>query len=207
MALAAALTACRPSNFSDDELGTVGVSLEVAPGVTLASVDYAITGPGGFSQSGAIDGFIDESTQAAHAPANYPSHGTGIFFVGVEATGMVYAYALNHADSSFHRLAALASGHPAVMDLSFDLEIGTIRADCDDTCGNDGTILALTGGRFQVARFVEKPSTLPNVNNEGVAFAPLSECVNGQRSFFWSDDSNTGGHSLRRDTIPCAPLF
>ena len=45
-------------------------------------------------------GFIDESTGAAYDPSRYPGHGTGLFFVGVEANGIIYAYALDHVDAA-----------------------------------------------------------------------------------------------------------
>ena len=47
-------------------------------------------------------GFIDESTGAAYDPARYPNHGTGLFFVGVEANGIIYGYALDHVGGGFH---------------------------------------------------------------------------------------------------------
>jgi len=152
-------------------------------------------------------GFVDDSAAMQYDPARYPNHGTGLFFVGVEATGMIYAYALDHTGGAFHRIASINSGQPAVMDLTFDRELGYLWAYCDNTCGNKSSILAPAAGRFQVARFVERPSTLGDGNNEGIAFAPLSDCAGGQRSFFWSDDGNTAGHALRRDTIPCGPVF
>ena len=46
-------------------------------------------------------------------------------------------------------------------------------------------------------------TTLPNINNEGFAFTPNSECVAGRKPVFWADDSETGGHSIRRATIQC----
>lgn len=44
---------------------------------------------------------------------------------------------------------------------------------------------------------------MPNIGNEGIAFAPVSQCTNGQRPFWWTDDGATDGHALRADTIPC----
>ena len=46
-----------------------------------------------------------------------------------------------------------------------------------------------------------------NLNNEGIAMAPESQCTSGVRSFFWSDDAETDGHAIRTDTIACGPLF
>jgi hypothetical protein len=62
-------------------------------------------------------------------------------------------------------------------------------------------------GRFSLSRLFDRPSTLPDVNNEGIAIAPESECSNGRKAFFWTDDAATGGNSLRRDAIPCGRFF
>jgi len=44
---------------------------------------------------------------------------------------------------------------------------------------------------------------MPNLQNEGIAIAPESQCSAGQKSFWWTDDGATDGHALRADTIPC----
>jgi hypothetical protein len=157
-------------------------------------------------------GFRDESRSSSYDPALYPDHGNGVFFVGIEATGMIYAYVLNHATGNFQRVAGFGSGLAGTMGLEFDRERSTLWSYCDDTCGNRSSLLSVSSaaaslGQFVVRAQLDRPGTLPNINNEGIAFAPDSECVAGFKSFFWSDDADTGGHSLRRDTIPCAPLF
>jgi hypothetical protein len=158
--------------------------------------------------------FFDESASRLYAPADYPDHGGGLFFVGLEANGLVYAYALNHADGSFRRIATIASSHPGMMGLEFDRETGLLWAACDDTANGQVAVLGIdsipssaTFGHFVVKRKFERPTTMPNLNNEGIAFAPESECAGGQKPFFWADDSETGGHSIRRDTIPCGSFF
>src|SRR3954452_3154397 len=50
-------------------------------------------------------GFVDESTGLAYNPANYADHGAGLFFVGVEQTGKVVAYALNQSTGAYTRIA------------------------------------------------------------------------------------------------------
>lgn len=160
------------------------------------------------------NGFRDQSTNAVYNPATYADHGGGLFFVGVEGTGVIYAYALNHTDSTFVRVATIQSGHPGVMGLEFDRDRGYLWAICDDTCNNLANVLTVdrapsspSVGRFIVRGTFERPATLPNVNNEGFAIAPETECVGGQKSVFWSDDNNTSGHSLRRGSLPCGNLF
>jgi hypothetical protein len=43
-----------------------------------------------------------------------------------------------------------------------------------------------------------------NLNNEGFAIAPQSECVGGTKPTFYADDSNDGGHVIRVGTLSCA---
>jgi hypothetical protein len=154
--------------------------------------------------------FFDESRNAAYDPALYPDHAGGLFFVGLEANGQIYAYALNHTDSSFQRIATLASGFPGLMDLEFDRDTGYLWAACDDTCGNQTRVFALPSsssaaahGRFELLHSFDRPASLPNSNNEGIALAPESECVNGQKAFYWSDDNDLEDHSLRAGSVPC----
>jgi hypothetical protein len=47
---------------------------------------------------------------------------------------------------------------------------------------------------------------MPNLNNEGFAIAPLSQCVSNVRPAFWADDGATGGNALRMGTVTCASL-
>jgi len=156
------------------------------------------------------NGFYDESKSRAYNPADYANHGTGLFFVGLEANGNVYVYALNHVTNSFTRIAAFSSGFPGIMDLAYDRESGYLWGICDDTCSNTAAIFELdrvsgspTAGRFLANRKYARPSTLPNINNEGFTFAPNAECVANRKPVFWADDNETGGHTIRKATIPC----
>ena len=159
-------------------------------------------------------GFQDDNTHARYDPANYAGHGSGLFFVGLEDNGRIYAYALNHANAGYVRIASFASGHSEVMDLSFDRDNGVLWAYCDDGCGNRSNLLAIdtqagspTQGRFVVRQGYNRPKSMPDTNNEGIAIAPEAECAQGLKGFFWADDSKKGGHALRRGTVPCGPLF
>ena len=158
------------------------------------------------------NGFYDESKGRAYLPADYADHGTGLFFVGLEANGSVYVYALNHVSSTFTRIATIVSGFPGIMDLAYDRESGYLWGICDDTCANTAAILEIdktagstTLGRFLSLRRYARPSTLPNVNNEGFTFAPNSECVANRKPVFWADDNETAGHTLRQ-RLPTFPV-
>jgi len=150
--------------------------------------------------------FVDESVNATYDPARYPNHGTGLFFVGQESDGVIYGYALDHSAGTFQRVATIASGHPAIMSLYFDRDVGNLWVYCDNTCANQASVLRISSGHFVVQFVYDHPATLPNSNFEGIAFQPESECMQGKKSFFWTDDDDAGGHALYRGTIPCGLL-
>jgi peptidoglycan hydrolase-like protein with peptidoglycan-binding domain len=152
--------------------------------------------------------FIDENTGQAYQPATYPAHGTGLFVTGLEANGSVYVFALNHTTSTATRIASAVTGLASVMGMEYDAAAGQLWTTCDDGCANKLVVLGFgagtTRGRLTAIQQYLPPTTLPNVNNEGFAFAPFATCVGGRRSAFWVDDSNTGEHALRRASRNCA---
>ncbi|HWU59617.1 MAG TPA: lamin tail domain-containing protein [Microbacteriaceae bacterium] len=154
-------------------------------------------------------GFVDENTGAPYVPGDYPGHGDGLFFVGIEADGSIHAYAFE-AGGQYQRISSTPSGFPGVMDLQFDQERQSLWAVCDDTCdGRSATLTIATSGslagHFAVQSVFERPAGMPNINNEGFTTAPQAECVNGLKPVFWSDDGETDGHALRAGTIQCTP--
>ncbi|WP_412538145.1 lamin tail domain-containing protein [Longispora sp. K20-0274] len=147
-------------------------------------------------------GFLDEHTGAAYQPGSYAGHGSGLFFVGVEANGTIYAYALQAA-GAYTRVATITSGFPAVMDLEFDPATGKLWAECDDTCqGRHATLEINAQGRFARTALYDRPTGMSNYNNEGFAISPAA-CVNSRRPVIWADDGNDGGHALRSGTLAC----
>ena len=154
-------------------------------------------------------GFIDERTSQPYKASNYPAHGGGLFLVGLEATGQIFAYALN-SDGSYQRIATISSGHPQMMALSFDRDKGELWAYCDNHCGNKTHVLAIdtvagsaTLGRFIIRAAYNRPASMANINNEGIAMTPDTECVNHVKPFFWADDDETAGVAIRRGTVSC----
>lgn len=155
-------------------------------------------------------GFFDEATKATYDPSVYADHGTGIFLVGVEDTGMVYGFAVNHSTGAYKRVASFSSGQAGVMDLAFDRDTYTLWALCDSLCDDRMTLLDIdttlgspSKGRFVLRATVPPPKTLTSTNNEGITMAPQSECVDNRKGFFWADDDESNGYAIRRDTIPC----
>ena len=125
---------------------------------------------------------------------------------------MVYAYALNHADNTFTRVATFFSGFSTgVMALDYEPETKRLWVVCDDTCTGRHAVFAIdtaagpNQGKFRPLHYYERPAGMPNLNNEGFAVTPRSECVGGTKPVFWSDDSQTGGNALRSGTLSCTP--
>ncbi|MFD7838737.1 lamin tail domain-containing protein [Streptomyces sp. NPDC059761] len=148
-------------------------------------------------------GFKDESTGAAYDPNRYGAHTGGVFFLGVEGTGTVYGYVLQDGGAAT-RLATIASGMSGVMELQWEPQAARLWLVCDDTCdGRHRTLKIGASGAFALTATYDRPSGMPDLNNEGFALAGADECVGGVKPVYWSDDSNTGGHALRRGTIAC----
>ncbi|HUS26893.1 MAG TPA: lamin tail domain-containing protein [Kofleriaceae bacterium] len=148
--------------------------------------------------------FFDSSKSHAYNPAEYANHGTGLFFVGVEATGQIYVYALDHATSTFTRIASFSSGDPVNKALYFDRDVGYLWTYCGSSCGNQAGVMTLgASGVFSLIKQIARPSSMANLTNEGIAIAPESQCSGGQKTFWWTDDGAADGHALRADTIPC----
>ncbi|WP_052521547.1 lamin tail domain-containing protein [Agreia bicolorata] len=149
------------------------------------------------------NGFVDQSTGEAYDPADYPGHGTGLYFLALEKNGHLYAYALN-ADGTFHRLSSIDTGLPLIADTQWDADAQRIWAVADNSVAGSSTLLKMdAAGGFVVDRTYDRPTGLPNNNNEGFAIAPNSTCVDGVKEVIRSDDGNNGGHSLWSGTISC----
>jgi len=148
--------------------------------------------------------FFDESKNHAYNPAEYANHGSGIFFVGLEANGIVYAYALDQAGTNFTRVATITTGFPGVMELQYDRDANDLWAVCDDTCQGRSVVLRIDAtGKFSIARRFERPGGMPNYNNEGFAIAPATLCTAGTKPVFWADDTEDEGHAIRSGTLTC----
>jgi hypothetical protein len=153
---------------------------------------------------------LDERGQR-YDPVTEGEHAGGVFFVGMEQTGMVYGYVLDHGTGAgFRRVAAIDTGLAGVMALEYDFDRRLLWAYCDDTCGNRAVLLTLERrpeaslrGKVVPTVRVEPPATLSNLNHEGIAIAPDSECREGAKSFFWVADGASDGHAIRRGRVRC----
>lgn len=201
----------RPSILRYDAAAT-GASLSATTEWNLAS-DLPVLGANAGLEGIAFvpdevlvaQGFVDQSTGAAYDPARYPT-ADGVYLVGVEANGTVYAYSLA-ADGTFTRLASFASGFPGVMELEYEPATEQLWVGCDDGCQGRTALFEVGGaGEFTRTEVVERPAGMPNLNNEGLAIAPPATCVDGAREVLWADDGSTDGHALRSGTLDCVAV-
>jgi len=151
-------------------------------------------------------GFVDEAKDKPYDPANYPDHGSGLFFVGLEANGMVYGYALNQTASTFTRVATFASGFSTFGALHWDADNNQLWVVCDNNCDGRSRLFSVNAeGHFALVADYARPTGMDNFNNEGFTITPDSECVAGSKPVYWADDGNDASHALRAGTIPCKP--
>lgn len=144
-------------------------------------------------------GFVDQRTQAAYTPASYAGHGDGLFFVGVEGTAKVYAYALQDG-GAFARVATIDTSFALVADVQFDRDV--LWVICDEACAGQTAVYEINdAGAFEATHVYARPANAPNVANEGFAIA--SSCVNGSAQTFYADDADTDGFSLRSGSLDC----
>ncbi|MFJ5774338.1 lamin tail domain-containing protein [Streptomyces sp. NPDC093094] len=185
------LTASKEWNLTSD-LPATGSNLGLE-GITWIPDTY-LTGAG----------FKDASTGAAYDPARYGAHSGGVFFVGVEGTGAIHGYVLADSGSST-RVASFGSGMSGVMELQWEPQATRLWAVCDDTCDGRHRILKVdTTGTFTTTTAVHnRPAGMPDYNNEGFSLAGAGECVAGSKPVYWADDTNDGGHALRRGAVTC----
>ncbi|QLJ03641.1 lamin tail domain-containing protein [Streptomyces sp. NEAU-sy36] len=157
------------------------------------------------------NGWVDPLTGAAYDPANYPLHGSGLFFAGLEWDGTLHVYGLN-SDGTFTTFGTISTGKASVMDVTFDAGTQRIIATCDNTCGETHTFMKVdsTGAIVPDVTYTN-PAVMPTDNLEGFAIAPASTCANGSREAVWTDDgvygfgpgSSSYGHALYSGTFPC----
>ncbi|MFJ9616083.1 lamin tail domain-containing protein [Streptomyces noursei] len=148
-------------------------------------------------------GFKDESTGSTYDPNRYGGHTGGVFFVGVEGTGKVYGYVLQDS-GAYTRVASIDSGMAGVMELQWEPQASRLWVVCDDTCdGQHRTMKVDASGTFATTAVYDRPSGMPNLNNEGFSVSGADACVSGSKPVYWADDSNDGGHALRKGSITC----
>jgi hypothetical protein len=157
------------------------------------------------------DSLVDDTTGSLYDPARYPGHGDGLFFVAVEDTGDVYAFALN-ADGTAALVATIDPGLGGVMALDYDAVLGVLWAVCDNGCNGESAQITLNGTAEPGIAHFARPAGLvlagekgDEVNNEGFATAPAALASNGERPAWWFIDGLTT-RALRAGTVPAVSV-
>ena len=147
---------------------------------------------------------FDTSKNAALKSSDYPNAvAGGVFFVGLEKNGHVYAYIL-YSNGSFTQIADLDPGMGKVMSLHYDADDDMLWAKADDGCSNTSALLVFNGTQNPDVTFVNPPSGLDStLNYEGFAIASADYAVNGKRPvYFLRDDSSSGSLSIGSINYP-----
>lgn len=126
----------------------------------------------------------------------------GLFVTAVEGTGALHFFSLAPGAAPVE-VKVESSGFPWSMDVAYDADRDALWALCDDGCGGVYNLLSVVDGDFQVAHSYARPAGMPNLNNEGMAIASASVCIDGFQRVVWTDDGDTDGFSLRAGTLPC----
>lgn len=136
----------------------------------------------------------------AYAAATHPT--PGLFVTAVEATGNLHFFSLTNGSAPVE-VKVESSGFPWSMDVTYDADRDRLWALCDDSCGGVYNVLDVVDGDLSVEASYSRPAGMPNLNNEGMAIAPASTCVEGVQEVVWADDGDTDGYSLRAGDLPC----
>jgi hypothetical protein len=108
----------------------------------------------------------------------------------------------------YKQISSFSSQEDQIMSVQYDLSSGYVWTECDNSCkGRMHVFIISNEGKFEEIAEYDRPSTMPNYNNEGFTLTPDSECVKGMKSVYWSDDDNDDGHVIRVDTVPCGAFI
>ncbi|MDO5534051.1 MAG: lamin tail domain-containing protein [Propionibacteriaceae bacterium] len=143
----------------------------------------------------------DSAKAKPYDPADYPGHGDGLFFVALENNGHVYGFALN-ADGTHAQVSETIPYLGGAMALDWDAEQGALWVVCDNGCEGRSALVEFNGTDAPALTHVDRPASMPNLNNEGFATSTDALCVDGQRPVWWFADGEQPG-ALRTGTLPC----
>jgi hypothetical protein len=127
---------------------------------------------------------------------------SGVFFVGLEENGNVYAFVLK-TDNTAVLIASFSSGEARITDLDFDPSTGYLWTSCDNNCAARSRVFTITAGIFTLKEIYNPPTVaMAGQNVEGFTIEPESRCdkITNRKYAYWAND-DTG--SLIRAEIKC----
>ena len=164
---------------ADEDTGTIGMELQIAPGVTINTVNWTISNPAtGFSRTGSVTVRFSNtiSFQAGAIPA---------------ATGYTIALAATSVDNAFTCAGSAA----------FDISAGAISLvgltlNCSTAPANQGTVVV--GGTTQICANLDSVSASPleTAVNTPIALAATGSAGSLPVSFSWTASAGTFDNAL-----------
>ena len=148
-----------------------------------------------------INGLLyDQKNNKALDKNDYPNaYANGIFFVGLEANGHVYALVLEE-DGKAEVISEIETGLGGVMSMDFDLENNVLWANADNDYNNIHNIIQFNGSKIPKIVHVTAPKDMNiDLNNEGFMIDPeVSE--DGLRATYWFMDGKNS-KAFRKSAI------
>lgn len=142
----------------------------------------------------------DQKNNKALDKNDYPNaYANGIFFVGLEANGHVYALVLEE-DGKAEVISEIETGLGGVMSMDFDLENNVLWANADNDYNNIHNIIQFNGSKIPKIVHVTAPKDMNiDLNNEGFMIDPeVSE--DGLRPTYWFMDGKNS-KAFRKSAI------
>lgn len=148
-----------------------------------------------------INGLLyDQKNNKALDKNDYPNaYANGIFFVGLEANGHVYALVLEE-DGKAEVISEIETGLGGVMSMDFDLANNVLWANADNDYNNIHNIIQFNGSKIPKIVHVKAPKDMNiDLNNEGFMIDPeVSE--DGLRPTYWFMDGKNS-KAFRKSAI------
>lgn len=120
------------------------------------------------------------------------AYADGIFFVGMEANGHIYALVLKDNDKA-ELIADIPTGLGGVMSLDFDKTNNVLWSGADDGYNNIHTIIQFNGTNSPTIIHIEAPGKMDKkLNNEGFVIDSKVD-ANGNRATYWFMDGTNEG--------------
>lgn len=115
------------------------------------------------------------------------AYADGVFFVGLEANGHIYALVLKE-DETAELIADIDTGIGGVMGMDYDLANNVLWAQSDDGYNNIHTVIQFNGTKNPSIIHLDAPQQMnKGLNNEGFVIDPEVD-EDGNRNTYWFMD-------------------
>lgn len=120
------------------------------------------------------------------------AYADGVFFVGMEANGHIYALILKE-DETAQLIADIDSGLGGVMGMDYDLSNNVLWAQTDDGYNNIHTVIQFNGTNNPTKVHMSAPAGMnPKLNNEGFVIDPSVDKDGNRNTYWFMDGTNVG---------------